>query len=111
MAASTPLRLMSELEQLRSIYEPLAQSVRRLIDGSIRTQADEATVRSAISKIDCAAEELKGPSVQSELLGLQHSGDGQVRIWGNVVMGVRNPIALPLVVHHDADGSVWAEFM
>ncbi|KUI01201.1 thioesterase [Mycolicibacterium acapulense] len=101
---------MSELALLRSIYEPLAQSVRRLIDISIRTHADEATVKSAIDKIDSAAAELENASLRDGSFGLQHSSDGQLMAWGNVVMGVRNPIALPLIVHHEAEGSVWADF-
>jgi uncharacterized protein (TIGR00369 family) len=102
---------MSEFEELRSVYEPLAQSVRRLIDVSIRTNADVTTVKSAIDKIDSATEELESASLRGGSYGLEHSSDGQVMAWGNVVMGVRNPVALPLVVHHEADGSVWAEFV
>jgi acyl-coenzyme A thioesterase PaaI-like protein len=99
-----------ELEQLRSVYEPLAQAVRRLIDVSIRTHADATTVRSAIDKIDGVATELAGASLRDGSFGLEHSADGQPMAWGNVVMGVRNPSAPPLVVHHESDGAVWAEF-
>lgn len=101
---------MSELQQLRSVYEPLAQSVRRLIDVSIRTHADEATVKSAIDKIDCAASELASTPLRDGSFGLEHTTDGQPMVWGNVVMGVRNPSAPPLVVQHEVDGTVWAEF-
>ncbi|OBG15660.1 thioesterase [Mycolicibacterium celeriflavum] len=100
----------SELEQLRSVYEPLAQSVRRLIDVSIRSQADESSVKSAIDKIDGAAAELES-TLREGSFGLEHTGDGQLMAWGNVVMGVRNPVAPPLVVHHEPDGSAWAEFV
>jgi uncharacterized protein (TIGR00369 family) len=100
---------MSELEALRSVYEPLAQSVRRLIDVSIRSEADAMTVSSAIDKIDCAAGELS-TSLHRESFGVQHAGDGQAMVWGNAVIGVRNPAAPPLVVHHEPDGTVWAEF-
>ncbi|RAV07583.1 PaaI family thioesterase [Mycolicibacterium sp. GF69] len=102
---------MSEIDKLRAVYEPLAQSVRRLIDISIRSRADVATVKSAIDKIDGAADELANASLLDGAFGLEHSSDGQVMAWGNVVMGVRNPIAVPLVVHHEDDGSVWAEFV
>lgn len=101
---------MSELEHLRSVYEPLAQSLRRLIDVSIRSEADPVTVASATAKIDCAAEQLSS-SLREGSFGLQHSADGQPMVWGNVVIGLRNPAAPPLVVHHEADGSVWAEFV
>ena len=100
---------MSELQALRSVYEPLAQSVRHLIDVSIRSEADATTVKSAIDKIDSATDEL-GTSLREGSFGLQHSSDGQPMVWGNVVVGVRNPAAPPLIVHHEADGTVWAEF-
>lgn len=102
---------MTEVELLRSVYEPLAQSVRRLIDVSIRTHADEATVKSAIDKIDGAAAELESAALRDGSFGLEHSSDGELMAWGNVVMGLRNPTAPPLVVHHEADGFVWAEFV
>lgn len=98
----------SELDDLRAVYEPLAQSVRRLIDVTIRTRADSATVEAAKSKIDCASDELSS-SLLLDSFGLQHTSDGEAMVWGNVVIGVRNPAAPPLIVHHEADGSVWAE--
>jgi uncharacterized protein (TIGR00369 family) len=98
-----------EFDRLRSIYEPLTQSVRRLIDVSIRTLADESIVASAVDKIDCATAELGSDSL-SDSFGVQQSSDGRAMAWGNVVMGIRNPVAPPIVVHHEADGSVWAEF-
>lgn len=100
---------MSELERLRSIYEPLTQSVRRLVDVTIRTRADAATVAAVRDKIDCAVDEL-GTSLAAGSFGVQHTADGQPMVWGNVVIGLRNPAAPPLVVHHEADGSVWSEF-
>ena len=99
----------SELDELRAVYEPLAQSVRRLIDVTIRTRADAATVEAVKSKIDCASDELS-TSLLPDSFGLQHAGDGAPMAWGNVVIGVRNPAAPPLIVHHETDGSVWAEF-
>ena len=43
-----------DVERLRALYEPLAQSVRELIDATVRTQADAATVAAAKSEIDSA---------------------------------------------------------
>ena len=48
-----------EIADMRAVYEPLAESVRRLIDVSIRTEVDAATVAAAKAKIDCSAEELR----------------------------------------------------
>ena len=93
---------------LRKIYEPLADSVRRLIDITIRTASDAQTVASAIAKIDCVTEDLSKTAIPGSF-GIQQADDGQIMAWGNVVIGVRNPIAPPLVIHHEADRSVWTE--
>jgi acyl-coenzyme A thioesterase PaaI-like protein len=94
---------------LLAIYEPLADSVRHLIDITIRTAADSQTVAAAIAKIDGAAAELSTTTTPGSF-GVRQAADGQSMAWGNVVIGVRNPVAPPLVIHHDADGSVWTEF-
>jgi len=94
---------------LRAVYEPLADSVRRLIDVTIRTEADPATVATAKAKIDCIAAELS-KTMMPVSFGVRQAADGQGMAWGNVLIGVRNPVAPPLIIHHDADGSVWTEF-
>jgi acyl-coenzyme A thioesterase PaaI-like protein len=99
----------NEMGRLRAIYEPLAESVRRLIDISIRTEVDADIVAAASTKIDCVADELSA-SLSPGSFGVRHTDDGQSMAWGNVVIGVRNPVAPPLVVHHREDGSVWADF-
>lgn len=94
---------------LRAIYEPLADSVRRLIDISIRTEVDESIVAAAKAKIDSAAAELSTVMTHGSF-GVRQTDDGQSMAWGNVVIGVRNPVAPPLVIHHEPDGSVWTDF-
>lgn len=94
---------------LRAIYEPLADSVRRLIDISIRTEVDESIVAAAKAKIDSAAAELSTVMTHGSF-GVRQTDDGQSMAWGNVVIGARNPVAPPLVIHHEPDGSVWTDF-
>ena len=53
-------KLCADHSRLESVYGPLAESIRQLIDVSIRTEADPATVAAAKSKIDSAADELSG---------------------------------------------------
>ncbi len=89
-------------------YESLTETVRRLIDVTIRTEVDAAVVAEAKAHLDCAVGQL------SEILmpgsfGLRDVADGQPMASGNVAIGVRNPIAPPLVIHHDKDGAVWTE--
>jgi acyl-coenzyme A thioesterase PaaI-like protein len=101
---------MNEMHPLQAIYEPLAVSVRNLIDVVIRTEADSATVLAATELIDAANRELS-VALMPDSFGLRTTPDGQGSAWGNVAIGVRNPVAPPLVVHHEADGRVWTEFV
>jgi acyl-coenzyme A thioesterase PaaI-like protein len=99
-----------DFSRLATVYGPLTESVRRLVDISIRTAADPATVESAMSKIDSAAGELSA-ELQPGSFGVRLAPDGQTIAWGNVVVGLRNPVAPPLVIHHEPDGQVWSEFV
>ncbi len=101
--------LCTDSRRLESIYGPLAQSIRRLVDLSIRTEADPATVAAAKAKIDSAADEL-GVAARPGTFGVQLTSDGQTIAWGNAVVGLRNPLAPPLVLHREPDGLVWSEF-
>jgi acyl-coenzyme A thioesterase PaaI-like protein len=42
---------------------------------------------------------------------VQQSPDGQSMASGNVVIGVRNPVAPPLLIHDEADGAVHTDFV
>ncbi len=99
----------AELAQLASVYGPLADSVRRLIDATIRTQVDATKLAAAKNKIDSATEELSTVLMPGSF-GVRQTDDGQSMAWGNVVIGLRNPVAPPLVIHHGADGLVWTDF-
>jgi hypothetical protein len=98
-----------ELAELESVYRPLAESVRRLIDATIRTQVDAATLAAAKEKIDRATEELSAALMPGSF-GVRQTGDGHPMPWGNVVIGLRNPVAPPLSINYGADGLVWSEF-
>lgn len=103
-------KLCIDYSQLESLYGPLAESIRRLVDVSIRTEADPMTVAAVKDKIDSAAAEL-GASAQLGTFGVQLTPEGRTIAWGNAVVGLRNPVAPPLVLHHEPDGLVWSEFV
>ncbi|MEB3980701.1 PaaI family thioesterase [Mycobacterium sp. 663a-19] len=102
--------IATDFTRLESVYGPLAESIRRLIEVSIRTEADPRAVAVVKARIDSAADELSS-SLRPGPFGVQLTPDGETIAWGNVVVGVRNPVAPPLVVHHDPDGLVWSEFV
>ncbi|MCV7175674.1 PaaI family thioesterase [Mycolicibacterium sphagni] len=91
-----------------TLYASLTESVRRLVDVTIRSRSDLDCIASAKAKIDAAADELSDTLIPGSF-GVQHDSDGRPRAWGNAVIGLRNALAPPLVVHHEADGGVWAE--
>jgi acyl-coenzyme A thioesterase PaaI-like protein len=98
-----------DVERLRARYEPLTRSVRELIDAAIRTEADAGTVAAAKAEIDSATARLRTKQLEGTF-GIRYLTTGERMAWGNVAIGVRNPIAPPLVVHHDASGKVWCDF-
>lgn len=98
-----------ESAQLSQRYEPLAQAVRDLIDATIRTQADDATAREVTAQLRQLTERLRDGYL-SDAPGLRYVVDGRPLAWGNAVVGLRNPIAPPLVIQHGADGHCWSDF-
>ena len=99
-----------DAEQLRSVYEPLTEAVRRLVDVTIRTGAEEVAVAKATAQIDRLTTELSSALI-GDSFGVQHATDGANIAWGNVVIGLRNPVAPPLVIHHGTDRRVWTDFV
>jgi acyl-coenzyme A thioesterase PaaI-like protein len=95
---------------LRATYAPLAESVRRLIDVTIRTEADKKTVSAAIDRINWAADELSASQMPGSY-GVRQLADGSTVAFGNVVVGLKNAVAPPLVIHHGPDGTVWTDFV
>ena len=105
---SEVLSLNSETDVPQALYESLTGSVRRLVDATIRSRADLDTIVAAKAKIDAAADELS-LSLMPGSFGVQQAVDGQSRACGNAVIGLRNALAPPLLVHHESDGRVWAD--
>jgi acyl-coenzyme A thioesterase PaaI-like protein len=91
-------------------HEALTASVRRLIDTTIRTRVDVRTIATVKDKIDWATEQLSA-SLMSRSFGVQQNSDGQSIASGNVVIGVRNPVAPPLTIHEDAERAVHTDFV
>ena len=97
----------AELDRLKASYTPLTESVRRLVQASLRTGADDEAVREAQVAIEAVAEKLEG-TVDKRTPRL--AVDGRPVVWGNPATGWRNAIAPPLVIHEESDGLWWSEF-
>jgi acyl-coenzyme A thioesterase PaaI-like protein len=98
-----------DVERLRHIYGPLTESVRELIDATIRTAVDADTVAIAKAQIDAATAALRSNQLDGPF-GVRFTAHGDRMPWGNAVIGLRNPIAPPLQIHHRDDGGVFADF-
>lgn len=98
-----------ELARLRAIYEPLAESVRELVDATIRSEADAQTVAEVKRDIDTAVARLQARQLDGAF-GVRRSTSGETVGWGNAVIGIRNAFAPPLLTQRDAQGRVSADF-
>ena len=98
-----------DVERLRGIYGPLADSVRSLVDATIRTEVDAATVAEVTRDIDAAVSRLRERQIDGAF-GVRVATDGQGISWGNAVIGVRNALAPPVHTHRDESGRVSADF-
>lgn len=98
-----------EVARLRNLYEPLTQSVRELIDATIRTEVDAEAVAAAKAEIDRATARLRDTALDGAF-GIRFGADGDEMPWGNAVIGVRNPVAPPIALTRAADGSVSCDF-
>ena len=98
----------AEVERLRGIFGPLTESVRELIDATIRTEVDADVVATARAEVESATARLRGRQIDGPY-GVRISQNGLMP-WGNPVIGLRNPIAPPLVLHRTPDGGVYSDF-
>ena len=84
--------------------------MRQLIDATIRTEVDVQTLAAVKAKIDSATAQLSD-SLMPGSFGVQSTSDGRSIAMGNVVIGLRNPVAPPLVIHDAARGAVHSDFV
>src|ERR1700738_2720957 len=75
----------ADLDRLRRIYNPLTQSVRELIDATIRTEDDAATGAEGTSQIDAATARLRCTQLPGPF-GVRHTHEGNGMAWGNPVI-------------------------
>ncbi len=98
-----------DVQRMRAVYQPLAESVRELIDATIRTEVDDDTVAEVKADIDAAIARLRAQQTNGPF-GVRYTTGGDRMAWGNPVIGIRNPIAPPLVIRRGADGLVATDF-
>ena len=106
---STDTLSPEEAERLRSVFEPLTQSVRELMDATVRSDADADAIAAAKAEIESATARLRSKQLE-KTWGLRFTTEGEWLPWANAVVGLRNPVAPPLTVVLEAKDYVWSEF-
>ena len=98
-----------EYERQRMLYEPLTEAIRKLIGAGIHTDVDEASAREAQAAIEAVTTMLESKQ-RTVTTTLRHETTGRPLAWANPAIGLRNAIAPPMVIHHEADGRAWSDF-
>jgi len=93
----------------REVYGALADSVRALSEASLRTTVDHEVIDRVREHIDELTAELRASQIPGSF-GVHLAKGGPVRAYGNAVVGLRNPIAVPLDIKKDPSGRAWASF-
>ncbi|MCK8646382.1 PaaI family thioesterase [Mycobacterium colombiense] len=97
----------AEADRVTALYAPLADAVRELVDATIRTEADDDVVAEAKRAIEAVTASLRQ---RTRPLGVSYRVNGRPLPLGNAAIGVCNPVAPPIVVHHEGEGRCWSEF-
>lgn len=98
-----------ELADERALFGGLAESVRALAEASLRTTVAADVVAEVQNDIDRLTARLRKEQIPGPF-GVSLSSDGTVRGYGNAVVGLRNPIAPPLVIDKSDEGRAWSTF-
>ena len=108
MDATFEVLSAAEADRVTALYAPLADAVRELVDATIRTEADDDVVAEAKRAIEAVTASLRR---RTRPLGVSYRVNGRPLPLGNAAIGVCNPVAPPIVVHHEGDGRCWSEFV
>jgi acyl-coenzyme A thioesterase PaaI-like protein len=94
---------LDEVEAERALYGPFTQSVRDLVDATIRTAVPEDEIRRARAEIEAITKRLRSAPMRTTY-GVDLRTDGRGRAWGNAVVGLRNAVAPPLTIRVEGRG-------
>ena len=98
-----------ELEAERRVYGGLAASVRALAEASLRTTVAPDVATEVSKRVDELTELLRAEQIEGSY-GVSVTRDGHVLGHGNAVVGMRNPVAVPLEMQRSPEGRAWASF-
>lgn len=96
------------IEESERIHGALAGDLRDAVDVAIRTRVDPDRVAEARELIRQATKVLS-EDAEDGPAGVHFNAEGRSWNWGNTVVGIRNAIAPPVVLHWGEDGIVRSE--
>jgi acyl-coenzyme A thioesterase PaaI-like protein len=92
------------------VFGALTDAVRRLNQATLRTTVDHETVEEVRRQVEELATRLEKSTIPDNF-GVSFTKGGRIRGYGNAVVGLRNPNAVPLkVVQDKVNGRASAEF-
>lgn len=92
------------------VFGALTEAVRRLNEATLRTTVDHDTVEDVRRQVEELTARLEKSMIPSNF-GVSFTKGGRIRGYGNAVVGIRNPHAVPLkVVQDKVNGRASAEF-
>lgn len=92
-----------EVDRREAVVAGLADSVRALVDATIRTTVDDDEVRAVQAEVAALTERLRAAQLPGPA-GVRYNSEGRSWSWGNAVVGSSNAVAPPLEVQHAGDG-------
>ena len=99
-----------EIRAEQEVFGALTDSVRRLNEATLRTTVDHDTVEDVRRRVDELTARLEASTIPGSF-GVSFTRGGRVRGYGNAVVGLRNPNAVPLKIVQDRTaGRASAEF-
>ena len=99
-----------EVDAENAVFGALASAVRRLNEATLRTTVDHDTVEEVRRQVEEATVRLEKSMIPGNF-GVAITKSGRVRGYGNAVVGLRNPNAVPVQIVQDREaGRASAEF-
>ncbi|WP_435771760.1 PaaI family thioesterase [Nocardioides sp. SYSU DS0651] len=97
-----------EVDRRERIVASLTDSVRDLVDATIRSTVDDDEVLAVRDEVDALVARLRAAQLPGPA-GVRYNAEGRSWNWGNAVVGQRNPVAPPLEIVHTGSGEAHAD--
>ncbi|MFC5728865.1 MULTISPECIES: PaaI family thioesterase [Nocardioides] len=97
-----------EVDRREKVVAALTDSVRDLVDATIRSTVDDDEILAVREEVDALVSRLRAAQLAGPA-GVRYNAEGRSWNWGNAVVGQHNALAPPLEIVHDGPGSARAD--